>query len=84
MITGQTLFASTGALRIADGDIIHTVIDFLSYLKLKGMLMILVLTNLKAMLWYLLGYKYFRLLVTNLHHFNLTATSPEIHYHIIT
>lgn len=29
-------FPSTGALRIADGDIIHTVIDFLSYLKLKG------------------------------------------------
>ncbi|XP_047452602.1 galanin peptides isoform X2 [Mugil cephalus] len=25
----------TGALRIADEDIIHTVIDFLSYLKLK-------------------------------------------------
>ncbi|KAK1902560.1 Galanin peptides-like [Dissostichus eleginoides] len=29
--------ASTGAQRIADGDIIHTVIDFLSYLKLKEM-----------------------------------------------
>uniref|UniRef100_A0A3Q3XM00 Galanin peptides n=1 Tax=Mola mola TaxID=94237 RepID=A0A3Q3XM00_MOLML len=27
----------TGALRIADEDIIHTVIDFLSYLKLKDM-----------------------------------------------
>ncbi|KAI9523095.1 hypothetical protein NQZ68_031184 [Dissostichus eleginoides] len=27
----------TGAQRIADGDIIHTVIDFLSYLKLKEM-----------------------------------------------
>ncbi|XP_034734530.1 galanin peptides isoform X1 [Etheostoma cragini] len=27
----------TGALRIGDGDIIHTVIDFLSYLKLKEM-----------------------------------------------
>ncbi|XP_014004298.1 galanin peptides isoform X2 [Salmo salar] len=25
----------TGALRIADEDVIHTVIDFLSYLKLK-------------------------------------------------
>lgn len=30
-------FVSTDALRIADDDIIHTVIDFLSYLKLKGM-----------------------------------------------
>ncbi|KAJ4938203.1 hypothetical protein JOQ06_002828 [Pogonophryne albipinna] len=29
--------ASTGAQRIADGDIIRTVIDFLSYLKLKEM-----------------------------------------------
>ncbi|XP_056271981.1 galanin peptides isoform X1 [Pseudoliparis swirei] len=27
----------TGSLRIADGDIIHTIIDFLSYLKLKEM-----------------------------------------------
>ncbi|KAL3062073.1 galanin peptides isoform X2 [Trematomus bernacchii] len=27
----------TGAQRIANGDIIHTVIDFLSYLKLKEM-----------------------------------------------
>lgn len=26
----------TGALRIADGDMIHTLLDFLSYLKLKG------------------------------------------------
>lgn len=26
----------SGALRIADEDIIHTVVDFLSYLKLKG------------------------------------------------
>uniref|UniRef100_A0A674NME9 Galanin peptides n=1 Tax=Takifugu rubripes TaxID=31033 RepID=A0A674NME9_TAKRU len=26
----------TGALRIADGDVIHTLLDFLSYLKLKG------------------------------------------------
>nr|BAK09592.1 galanin [Leucopsarion petersii] len=27
----------TGAMRIADEDIIHTIIDFLSYLKLKEM-----------------------------------------------
>ncbi|XP_056908796.1 galanin peptides isoform X2 [Takifugu flavidus] len=27
----------TGALRIADGDVIHTLLDFLSYLKLKDM-----------------------------------------------
>ncbi|XP_045893666.1 galanin peptides isoform X1 [Micropterus dolomieu] len=34
---GQEEDFRTGALRIADGDIIHTVIDFLSYLKLKEM-----------------------------------------------
>ncbi|KAG8012273.1 Tesmin, partial [Nibea albiflora] len=33
---GQEEDFRTGVLRIADGDIIHTVIDFLSYLKLKG------------------------------------------------
>ncbi|KAM8861939.1 galanin peptides isoform 2-T2 [Synchiropus picturatus] len=33
---GQEEDFRTGALRIADEDIIHTVIDFLSYLKLKG------------------------------------------------
>ncbi|XP_068595311.1 galanin peptides [Brachionichthys hirsutus] len=27
----------TGTLRIADGDVIHTVIDFLSFLKLKDL-----------------------------------------------
>uniref|UniRef100_A0A3B4ZTV1 Galanin peptides n=1 Tax=Stegastes partitus TaxID=144197 RepID=A0A3B4ZTV1_9TELE len=37
---GQEEDFRTGALRIADEDIIHTVIDFLSYLKLKGMLLI--------------------------------------------
>lgn len=30
------LIASAGALRLADEDVIHTIIDFLSYLKLKG------------------------------------------------
>lgn len=30
------LFFPTDSLRIPDDDIIHTVIDFLSYLKLKG------------------------------------------------
>ncbi|XP_035521394.1 galanin peptides [Morone saxatilis] len=34
---GQEEDFRTGSLRIADGDIIHTVIDFLSYLKLKEM-----------------------------------------------
>ncbi|XP_037621874.1 galanin peptides-like [Sebastes umbrosus] len=34
---GQEEDFRTGSLRIADGDIIHTVIDFLSYLKLKDM-----------------------------------------------
>uniref|UniRef100_A0A3Q3FVY6 Galanin peptides n=1 Tax=Labrus bergylta TaxID=56723 RepID=A0A3Q3FVY6_9LABR len=33
---GQEEDFRTGAMRIADGDIIHTVVDFLSYLKLKG------------------------------------------------
>ena len=26
----------TGGLRIAEGDVLHTLIDFLSYLKLRG------------------------------------------------
>ncbi|XP_037307505.2 galanin peptides isoform X1 [Pungitius pungitius] len=34
---GQEEDFRTGSLRIADGDIIHTIIDFLSYLKLKEM-----------------------------------------------
>uniref|UniRef100_A0A8C6L9B6 Galanin peptides n=1 Tax=Nothobranchius furzeri TaxID=105023 RepID=A0A8C6L9B6_NOTFU len=34
---GQEDDLRTGALRIGDEDIIHTVIDFLSYLKLKEM-----------------------------------------------
>uniref|UniRef100_A0A3P8QET6 Galanin peptides n=1 Tax=Astatotilapia calliptera TaxID=8154 RepID=A0A3P8QET6_ASTCA len=34
---GQEEDFRTGALRIADEEIIHTVIDFLSYLKLKEM-----------------------------------------------
>ncbi|KAK2841779.1 hypothetical protein Q5P01_011979 [Channa striata] len=34
---GQEEDFRTGALRIADEDIIHTVIDFLSYLRLKEM-----------------------------------------------
>uniref|UniRef100_A0A3Q3FD76 Galanin peptides n=1 Tax=Labrus bergylta TaxID=56723 RepID=A0A3Q3FD76_9LABR len=34
---GQEEDFRTGAMRIADGDIIHTVVDFLSYLKLKEM-----------------------------------------------
>ncbi|XP_042268357.1 galanin peptides isoform X1 [Thunnus maccoyii] len=34
---GQEEDFRTGALRIADEDIIHTIIDFLSYLKLKEM-----------------------------------------------
>lgn len=37
-LSKYTFHFSTGALRIADEDIIHTVIDFLSYLKLKGTL----------------------------------------------
>lgn len=31
----RSVFPS-GALRIADEDIVHTIVDFLSYLKLKG------------------------------------------------
>uniref|UniRef100_A0A8C2ZEE7 Galanin peptides n=1 Tax=Cyclopterus lumpus TaxID=8103 RepID=A0A8C2ZEE7_CYCLU len=34
---GQEEDFRTGSLRLADGDIIHTIIDFLSYLKLKEM-----------------------------------------------
>nr|XP_040017590.1 galanin peptides-like isoform X1 [Gasterosteus aculeatus aculeatus]XP_040017593.1 galanin peptides-like isoform X1 [Gasterosteus aculeatus aculeatus]XP_040017594.1 galanin peptides-like isoform X1 [Gasterosteus aculeatus aculeatus] len=34
---GQDEDFRTGSQRIADGDVIHTIIDFLSYLKLKEM-----------------------------------------------
>ncbi|XP_034541403.1 galanin peptides [Notolabrus celidotus] len=34
---GQDEDFRTGTLRIGDGDVIHTIIDFLSYLKLKEM-----------------------------------------------
>ncbi|XP_040017592.2 galanin peptides-like isoform X2 [Gasterosteus aculeatus] len=34
---GQEEDFRTGSQRIADGDVIHTIIDFLSYLKLKEM-----------------------------------------------